>query len=347
MNNVNILKESLLDYVSVVIPVYNEEKYISKCIDSLLQQNYPHNSLEFIFVDGNSKDSTVKIIELYQNRYPNLIKVLSNPNRTAPYAMNIGIHAAVGKYIIRMDAHSEYSIDYIMQCVEHLKITGANNVGGIAETISNGYVGKTIALMLASKFGVGNSQFRINGEDGYVDTVPFGAFPKDIFEKYGYYDERLTRNQDNEMNSRIRRNGGKIFLTSKIKFKYYCRDSVDTVLKMAVQNGKWNILTCYLCPGSMSKRHFVPFLFVMSLIFMVIYFSLPQRYYNVILNATLISELLLYIVLNICFSTIISFKSDIKHLPLLLILFPSFHIFYGIGSILGLVNLIKMKGLDE
>lgn len=197
-------------FVSIVMPVYNEEKYIVNCIDSLLQQDYSQNLMEWIFVDGMSTDNTKQLIQQYIEKYPTLIKVYDNPNKTVPYAMNIGIGNAKGKYIIRLDAHADYSKNYISKCVYYLNTTNADNVGGIAETKSRGIVGNAIAKMLSSKFGVGNSQFRTNGESGYVDTVPFGAFRREVFEKYGGYDERLTRNQDNEMNYRIRKNGGNV-----------------------------------------------------------------------------------------------------------------------------------------
>lgn len=142
----------------------------------------------------------------------------------------------------------------------------ADNVGGVAETKANGFVGNCIAKMLSSRFGVGNSEFRTNGKSGYVDTVPFGAFRREVFSKYGGYDERLVRNQDNEMNYRIRKNGGKIYLADDIHLSYYCRDSIKGISDMAKKNGMWNVITMKLCPGAMGIRHFVPLVFVLSII---------------------------------------------------------------------------------
>ena len=181
--------------VSVVMPLYNEERYIEQCIDSLLLQDYPKENMEWIFVDGCSKDRTVELLKQYQGQYPSLIKIFDNPNKIVPCAMNIGIAASQGKYIVRLDAHADYATNYISKCVDYLENTDAENVGGVAITKSSGFVGNAIAKMLSSKFGVGNSQFRTNGESGYVDTVPFGAFKREVFTKYGGYDERLVRNQ--------------------------------------------------------------------------------------------------------------------------------------------------------
>lgn len=324
-----MLKKNII--VSVVMPTYNEEKYIENCILSLLKQDYPQNQMEWIFVDGCSSDRTKEIIESYKKQFPHLIRLYNNPKKTVPYAMNIGIKSSAGKYIIRLDAHSEYADNYISKCVYYLDTTDADNVGGVAETKSRGFVGNVIALMLSSKFGVGNSKFRINGKSGYVDTVPFGAFRREVFDKYGFYDERLTRNQDNEMNYRIRKNGGKIYMSEDIRLAYFCRDSIKGIINMAIKNGKWNIMTMKLCPGAMGLRHFVPFVFLLSLIIMpLLSILLPM------LGKVLLAEISLYLLLSLFFS--IKASKEIKHIPLLFVLFPVFHISYGLGSLIGLIS---------
>lgn len=320
--------------VSVVMPVYNEEKYIEKCVDSLLLQDYPVDKMEWIFVDGCSKDKTVEILKRYQEKYPSLIKIYNNPNKIVPFAMNIGIAASKGKYIVRLDAHADYAVDYISKCIYYLDNTDAENVGGVAETKANGFMGNAIAKMLSSKFGVGNSQFRTNGESGYVDTVPFGAFRREVFSKYGGYDERLVRNQDNEMNFRIRKNGGKIYLSNDIRLSYYCRDSIQGIATMARKNGMWNIITMKLCPGSMGLRHFIPFLFVLSVLGLGI-LSFAHPLFAVLLGA----EMFLYLLLDALFSA--KQASSVKEFFALLILFPIFHVAYGCGSMVGITKLFS------
>lgn len=322
--------------VSVVMPLYNEERYIEKCINSLHLQDYPVDSMEWIFVDGESKDQTVDILKKHQEKYPNLIKILNNPNKIVPHAMNIGIKASKGKYIVRLDAHANYEKDYISKCVHYLENIDAENVGGVAETKANGFMGGAIAKMLSSKFGVGNSEFRTNGNSGYVDTVPFGAFKREVFFKYGGYDERLVRNQDNEMNFRIRKNGGKIYLANDIHLSYYCRDTVKGISKMAMQNGTWNVITMKLCPGSMGLRHFIPFLFVLSIIGL-----LGLGFLHSIFWWLISFELSLYTLLDILFS--IKLASSFKEFFALLILFPIFHLAYGLGSFKGLTKLFSKK----
>ena len=322
--------------VSAVMPVYNEERYIVKCIESLFMQDYPVEKMEWIFVDGSSKDRTVELLEQYRDKYPNLIKILNNPDKIVPHAMNIGIAACSGKYVVRLDAHADYATDYISKCIYYLENTDAENVGGVAETKAAGFMGNAIAKMLSSKFGVGNSQFRTNGESGYVDTVPFGAFRREVFSKYGGYDERLVRNQDNEMNFRIRKNGGKIYLASDIRLSYYCRDSIKGISAMANKNGMWNVITMKLCPGSMGARHFVPFLFVTS----VVALSILGAIWPIFL-ILLALEMALYLSLDILFS--IKQASTFKEFLALLVLFPIFHVSYGIGSLIGITKLFSKK----
>ena len=128
---------SIHGFVSVVIPVLNEEKYIDRCIDSLFKQDFPQEKMEWLFIDGGSGDRTPEKLEKYAAEHPQLIRVLNNEHRTAPYAMNIGIRASRGEYIVRLDAHSEYASDYISSCIRVLNETGADNVGGFVETVSS------------------------------------------------------------------------------------------------------------------------------------------------------------------------------------------------------------------
>lgn len=323
--------------VSIIVPIRNEEKYIKNFIESLLNQDYPKNEMEIIFVDGISSDRTREIISEYIKDNDNLISIMVNEKKTAPYAMNIGIKNSVGRYVIRLDAHSYYKDDYISKCVECLRNIGADNVGGIINTIGKGFVGGCIAYILSSKFGVGNSQFRTSKKSGYVDTVPFGAFKRTAFNKYGYYDERLTRNQDIELNYRIRNNGGKIYQDHNIESCYYCRDSVSSFCLQAFNNGFWNIITYYLCPGSLSIRHFVPLVFVISLIMGLL--SIIFNY--MIFKFVFMLEFIVYLLLDIIFTVKDLKEKNIKKIIVIIFLFPCFHICYGAGSITAFLSLNK------
>ncbi|MDF2506013.1 glycosyltransferase family 2 protein [Clostridium sp.] len=326
--------------VSVIVPLRNEEKYIDKCIQSILNQDYPLKNLEVIFVDGLSKDKTIEIVMKYVQQYSGTIKFFENPHKTVPYAMNIGIKNSLGKYIVRLDAHSEYSDDYISKCISTIDEFNSDNIGGLFITKGHGFIGEAFSKVLSSKFGVGNSGFRTNASSGYVDTVPFGTFRRETFEKYGLYDERLTRNQDYELNYRIRKNGGKIYLNSNIKLTYYCRNTLWGILKQSYDNGKWNIITSKLCPGSMSLRHFIPLFFLLSIIILPILSLLLPNF-----KFLFITELSLYFILNIIFT--LKAASDLKQIFILIILFPMLHLSYGFGSLVGLSHSVYKYKADS
>ena len=253
--------------VSVIIPVYNEEKYINGLIESLKKQDYDKEKFEVIFIDGNSKDKTIDIIKEKLNLKENdKYKILVNPDKITPKSVNIGIKEAKNEIIIRLDAHSEYPSNYISKCVYYLNNTDADNVGCLCHPEGKTRIGKAIANVVSSKFGVGNSSFRTGTESGYVDTVPFGTFRRELFEKIGYFNEELPRSEDNEFNYRIRKNQGKVYLFNDIEVIYYPRDTILKLMKMGFQNGKWATYTGYIIPGSMGIRHFIPLVFVIGLI---------------------------------------------------------------------------------
>jgi glycosyltransferase involved in cell wall biosynthesis len=316
--------------VTVVVPMYNEERYIASFIESLTKQTFPTEKMEWIFVDGDSTDGTVAVVKEYVKGgiYP--ITLLRNEKRKTPYALNLAIKQARGKYIIRFDVHSYFYPDYIEKCVHYLNTTDADNVGGIAETEATTPMGKTIAEMLSSPFGVGNSNFRINHGDCYVDTVPFGAYRREIFEKVGLFNTELPRSEDNDMNSRIRESGGKIWLAEDIRFKYYCRDTVKSILLMALQNGNALFFTVKQNPKAMRVRHFIPFCFLLSVLLLPFLAFFSEAF--ALLFAL---EMIAYLSLDIFFS----FAHGNKRRGLIKIwLYPMFHLTYGVGSLLGLLH---------
>lgn len=326
-----------MEKISVIIPMYNEERYIKKFLDSILNQDYDFSKVEFIFIDGNSQDKTVEILKKELNKSNILYKILSNDKKITPISLNIGIQNSSNDIIIRLDVHSEYPKNYLSKCVYYITNVDADNVGCPIETISEGTIGNSIAEVLSSKFGVGNSKFRTDSESGYVDTVPFGTFKREIFDKVGLFDERLERNQDIELNNRIIKNGGKIYLFNDIKLVYHPRDTIKKLIKMAITSGKWNIYTAYLVPGSLKLRHFIPLLFTLSLICGI--FSIILKM-NIIMYLFYI-EIVTYLLMDIIFSLRSIKKISLVGSLLCVFIYPLFHISYGIGSILGIGKIIK------
>ena len=254
--------------LSVICPIYNEESRIEECILSILAQDYPKEDLEVLFVDGQSSDRTREIIANYMLNY-SFIKLLDNPKRIAPAALNIGIRASSGDIIMRLDAHAKYPENYFSLLVNRLKESGADNVGGVCRTLParDTSVCRAIAHAMSSPFGMGNSYFRIGSDrEMWVDTVPFGCFKREIFDKIGLFDEELVRNQDDEFNGRIIKNGGRILLLPEVVVDYFARDSLTKTAKMFFQYGLFKPLVNYKLQKPTTLRQFIPPLFFAGLI---------------------------------------------------------------------------------
>ena len=169
-----------------------------------------------------------------------------------------------------------------------------------------------------------------------MDTVPFGCWRRELFDRIGGFDERMTRNQDNEFNHRIRKNGGKIYLNHNIRVIYYCRDTLRGIMRMGFQNGKWNVITMALVPGSMGVRHFVPMAFVLSTLGLLLLTLLTGSW---LFGGLLACEWGAYLLLDAFYSYTIAREKGYRYLPVELILFPAFHFAYGTGSLAGIASL--------
>ncbi|MBI4488808.1 MAG: glycosyltransferase family 2 protein [Deltaproteobacteria bacterium] len=254
-----------MPFVSVIIPCLNEQGFVGSCIKSVLANDYPGEFMEVIVVDGRSTDHTrEEVLQAAEN--DNRVRLLDNPSKTQAYALNIGIKAARGQYILRMDAHAVMASDYIRRCITLLETTGADNVGGPYITLpqGNSLQAKIVAALTSNWIIVGGSSFRSTDYEGYADGAGFGAYPKRIFDKIGLFDERLRRSEDNEFNARIRKNGGRIWLTPRVKVYYYSRSTLFGLFKQAFETGKWNVLALILAPHAFQLRHQAPGLILIA-----------------------------------------------------------------------------------
>ena len=331
--------------VSVIVPCRNEIKYIRSFLESVVSLDYPKDLMEVLIIDGMSDDGTREIIKEYIYKYK-FIKLLDNPKKIVPSALNIGINNSNGDIIIRLDVHSIYPKDYIKKLVYYLNKLNADNIGGIVITRSanNSLESRAVAIALSNPFGVGNATFRLNPEDNRdyieVDTVPFGCFKKEIFEKVGMFDEDLIRNQDNEFNERILKNNGKIYLIPSVKIEYVARDKLKNLAKMLFQYGYFGPLVDIKLKKLPRLRRITPLLFVIFLIstgFLSLFFKWAF-YLNM-------SVILLYILLNLYFSTreIISRGEAVKLLPYLIVAHTIGHISYGFGYLKGILDFLILK----
>ena len=322
--------------LSIIIPCLNEENYIEQCINSIFNNDYPKKDFEVIIVDGVSTDNTLNIIDELKKNHKNL-SVISNPKKTAPTAMNLGIKAAKGEIVMRMDAHSFYPHHYISTLLEWKDKLKADNIGALWETdvLNKNKISNAIKIILTNKFGVGNGLFRIGVDDPIeVDTVPFGCYDKEIFEKVGYYNENLIRNQDIELNKRLKAKGMKVFLIPFTFCRYYARESYRKIAHNNYRNGYWNMLTIFYTKNikSLSIRHLVPLLFVLSL-------ALPAV--GAIFYPPLIFLSIASLILYITSLIIVISKISLKGTTFLHVLFGFLvlHLSYGGGSLIGLTRI--------
>ena len=328
-----------LSLVSIIIPCRNEEKFIEKCLDSLVLQDYPKEKLEILVVDGASEDKTREIVKKLIEKCP-FVRLLENPKKYTPFGLNVGIRNAKGEVIARMDAHAEYEKKYISKCVKYLKEYGVDNVGGIMITMSrkDTALGKAIVAVLSHRFGVGSAIFRIGAKDPtLVDTVFGGCYKREVFDKIGYFDENLPRGQDMDFNLRLRKSGGKILLVPEIKSFYYARSDLKSFWRHSFTDGVELVSPLKFGVVIFSWRHLVPLAFALGLIILLFLaiFSLKFLWLFFIFLG-------LYLLMTLYFSAKIAFaEKDFKYLFFMPIVFATLHIGYGLGSVFGLLKLLR------
>lgn len=334
--------------VAVVIPTLNEEKFIARCLDSVIRQSYPFADMDVMVVDGGSKDRTKDIVEEYKRKYQN-IRFLNNPGRIQSIAFNIGVKSSDAPYIVRLDAHATYNKVYIEKCIKNFSANAevlgcppelVGNVGGVCSIRPqhSGLVAESSAILNQSRFGIGGAAFRVGAPAGFVDTVPFGCFPRKIINEIGGMREDLPRGEDNEFNSRIRKRGYKIYLDPEIVCTYFSRDTLKANMKQMYANGESIGHLFYVDRESISLRHLVPLLFVTGIIYGVFlsFVWLPFFF-------ALLAGLCLYFTCDLLASVMAAKEHGWKYLLPLFIMFFCVHVSYGWGTIVGFFSGRKMR----
>jgi glycosyltransferase involved in cell wall biosynthesis len=258
-----------MPFVSIIIPCYNERATIALLLGALLEQTYPLLEMEVIVVDGLSSDGTPEAIATFQAAHSALnVRVVQNPKRSIPAALNRGIAAAQGEIIVRLDAHSIPQADYVERCVTALAQGKGANVGGVWQIRpgEDGWVARAIAVAAAHPLGVGDAHYRYTDTAGVVDTVPFGAFRKDLITRIGGFDETLLTNEDYEFNVRVRQTGGTIWLDPAIRSTYFARSNLLALAKQYWRYGYWKARMLRRYPHTLRWRQAIPPLFVLGLI---------------------------------------------------------------------------------
>jgi len=321
--------------VSIIVPVRNEEKNIGTCITNIVSNDYPGNLVEILIVDGESNDNTREVVKKFAEKNPN-IRLLSNPKRTPYSGLNIGLGAAQGEIIMRVDARSIIPENYISMCVETLDRTRADNVGGVQRQIGSTPAQKAIALATGHPFGVGDAQFRMGKRSGYTDTVYLGCFQRDLFDRIGVFDEDgPVISEDSALNRRIIDSGGKVYLNKDIIVKYPAKESLGALFKQYFIYGgakahivlKYGKFTAWRQP-------------LLLLFFLTLFLSLAG---TVLSRWSFLMFLCLfgsYLAADLFVSLGIALKraTNISVLPFLMAAFPVIHLGYFLGFVVRIVE---------
>ncbi len=322
--------------ISIIIPAYNEEQYISECLNSILNQTYDASKIEILVCDGNSTDKTQHIIKEFSTNHPN-IKLLINKHQTTPFALNLGITSSSSDIKMILGAHSYLDKHYIDHCLNIFNTReDVHCVGGVIENIYENKQSQTIGLAMSSTFGVGNAHFRTGTKNGFVDTVAFGAYKQEVFDICGLFDTDLKRNQDDEFNYRLEKNHLNIWLDNSLRSKYYVRASYKKLFRQYFQYGYWKVFVNTKHKTVTSIRQLIPFLFVC-------YLCLASTQFLISIKFGLIAlmPLVFYFIGAIYFAskkTIV-----IPQLFQVIFVFLILHLSYGLGYLKGIINFSLLR----
>lgn len=334
--------------VSIVVPAYNEQEHLDLFLDSLISQSIfksDRYQTDVIFIDGGSKDNTVSDIKVFFNSYPEFdSNILFNPLKIVPISMNLGIRKSNADIILRLDVHSVYPEEYALELVNFLvksKKNGVVNVGAPMETApgDDTSISKAIAMVTSSSFGVGSSfrNFKNINKPVNIDTVPFGCWWKKDLIKIGLFDEEMVRNQDDELNWRFRKSGGKVVIIPIKPVKYFARTNFKHHWLTFFQYGFFKPLTFIKSGNIGSYRSFAPLLLFLCSLSSTIFLFFDST----ILKIGIIYFLILipsYLII-----TLIIMRENLQKYDLMLMLLSFYalfntHLSYGLGFFMGTLN---------
>jgi succinoglycan biosynthesis protein ExoA len=321
--------------VSVIIPCRNEERTIGLVLDALDRQTYPRGRMEIIVADGFSADDTRARIRAFALGHPRLpIRLIDNPGLTAPAALNAGVRESAGEIILRMDAHAIPDPRYVEQSVRALAESGCDAAGGMweIEPGAAGIVARAIAAAAGSPFATGGVRYRVGGKPGEVDTVPFGAFRRAVFDRVGLFNEQVPVNEDYEFFYRIRAKGGRIYFSPDIRSRYIARPGIRALAAQYFRYGRQKAAMLSFHPRSLRMRQLVPAVFVLSLAVLALG-SIFFPGLAILLGA----EVALYAAANVFFSLRETLKQKTPGLAAVLPgVFFCIHISWGLGFWIGI-----------
>jgi len=320
--------------VSLLIPCRNEKDHVESCIRALGAQDLLPGSFEVIVADGLSDDGTRDILMRLAEEC-SWLRVVDNPGRIVSTGLNLAIQKARGEIIVRIDVHTEYARDYVKQCIAVLQETGADNVGGPWVAKGTGYIGRAIAAAFQSPFAAGGARGHDPHYSGPVDTVYLGCWRRQVFARYGFFDETLVRNQDDEFNLRLSRAGGLVWQSARIKSWYHPRESLGSLFRQYAQYGYWKVRVIQKHRLPASLRHLVPALFVLLMIVLAgaAPFWSPALWVGSALGIT-------YSLGNLIASVETARRAECLLFPVLPIVFACYHLGYGYGFLRGMIDFL-------
>ena len=332
-------RDSHMRNISIVVACRNESVHMRAFMNSLLQQDLNGFNWEIIIADGQSDDGTRELLTATASA-DSRISIINNPLRIVAAGLNAAIRSARGDIILRMDAHTEYARDYVRKCVDTLESTDADNVGGPARTKAEGLKARAIQAAYHSRFSTGGARFHDEHYSGYVDTLPYGCWRKEVLEQLGLFDERLVRNQDDELNLRLIRQGGRIWQSSDIMSWYHTRTTFSSLFRQYFQYGFWKVpvIRKHRLPGSW--RQLVPVSFVLANIVLLlaavataVVGSVPLEKKVLLAWILLLAAHLVACLFAACLAAQRYGWQLLLYLPLC---FVVFHLSYGLGFLCGL-----------
>lgn len=248
------------DLVTVVVPAADEERFIGRCLDSVCAQE--HTELQILVVDGGSTDRTAEVVRQRAER-DRRIELLSHARRNIPSSLNLALRHARGRWLVRVDAHSTIPPDYVALAVERLREGRWGGVGGRKDGDATSAAGRAIAVAMGSKLGVGNSLYHHGTREQQTDHVAFGAYPVALLKELGGWNERITANEDFELDYRIREHGHRLLFDPRMRIAWRCRESTAELFRQYRRYGAGKVDVALLHPRSISPRHVMPPAFVL------------------------------------------------------------------------------------
>ena len=324
--------------VTVIVAARDERRHIARCLESILAQTGLEGELEVLVCDGMSEDGTRGIVQEVAAR-DSRVRLLDNPGRIVSTGLNAGIREARGEVIVRVDAHTELDGDYVSKCLEVLRRTGADNVGGPWRAApGERRIERAITAAFQHPFSAGGARCHDVDHEGPVDTVYLGCWRKGVFAQAGMFDEELVRNQDDEFNLRLTRMGKTVWQSPEIRCRYAARGSLGSLWRQYFQYGFWKIRVMQKHGTPASVRHVVPAVFALGLMLgpvLALAYGPLWWIYGGVCGA--------YVLAVAGASVQVARRHGVGLLPLLPATFATFHLAYGAGSLLGVLHFLLLR----